>query len=231
VTAALQYWWQESMEQKTSCHILTADVVREGESQMVTLTLHKSEPSAFAQDSAGKSWMHTEKGAVIPSSAALIPNTWWHVTGIENFADILRDSLQAGPAGKLKAVYSFAGPQPSKVHGGQVVFEFCSSGMVTNLGKGDMSEVIPEGLIGFFDSSKGRQWLHHKNNVQLIKARVEYHTFCNFFSEVFTSLPKERKYSPELHTALANIAALVVPASDKQYVDDFDFDSPHKMPC
>ena len=74
-------------------------------------------------------------------------------------------------------------------------------------------------MIGYFDSAHKRQWVHHPRNLQLTYARVDYDTFCSFLSE---ALIGEHNYSPELHTALVNIAGLVVIPFDEQYVYDYD---------
>ena len=58
--------------------------------------------------------------------------------------------------------------------------------------------------------------------MQLTYARVDYDTFCTFLSEAFEKNPDEQRYSPELHTALVNIAGLVVIPFEEQYVYDYD---------
>ena len=212
---AVHYWWTHTLHQETDCPIIDADVLREGESLVVLFTLSKPEPSSFAQDSKGKSWIKLEDGNVINASTVEIPadRTWWHATTIELIGDIVRDSLQTGPDGTFKAVYSFADWKNCEAYGGQVMFAFRSDGMVTKLAKGcNTPEVIPKGVIGYFDSSKKRQWLHNPENIQLTYARVEFHTCCTFFSEAFANLADEHHYSPELHTALTNIVGLVVPS-------------------
>ena len=75
------------------------DVIREGDHQVVTLTLNKPMPTSFAQDSVGKLWMNNEDGSTINASHVAIPTdrTWWHGTNIEFIGAILRDSLQTGP--------------------------------------------------------------------------------------------------------------------------------------
>ena len=125
-------------------------------------------------------------------------------------------------------MYSFDAWEACSAYGGHVYFAFRSCGMVTKLTpRCSTPEVIPEGVIGYFDSAKKRQWLHHPRNLQLTYARVEYNTFCTFLSEAFVSLPDEDIYSPALHTALSQIAGLVVPSyedHDEQY--EYVYDGP-----
>ena len=178
---AVKFWWSQTLGETTPCPITSVDVLREGESQLVEMTLNKAPPSAIAQKSVKQCSIRTEDGCIINYSSAKIPDdrTWWHRTDITAFGDILRKSLQTGPAGTWKAVYSFKDLEDCNVYGGGVAFAFRSCGMVTKLTKGCSTPiVIPEGVIGFLDSNNKRQWLHHPNNVQLILARVEYNTFC-----------------------------------------------------
>ena len=213
---AVKWWWKHTLGQTTSCPIIKADVLREDNSQVVILTFSKPLPSAFAQDSVTKSWIRTTDGHVLNVSHTKIPKDrmWWHTTDFNNFKDIVRDSLQAEPEGKFKAVYSLDALEPCSIYGGRVSFAFRSDGMVTRLDP-RTPKVIPEGAIGFFDSSKNRQWLHHPKNVQLLFAYVEYDTFCTFLSDAFVKIPDEHPYTKRLHRALFKIAGLVVPS----YVD------------
>ena len=156
------------MQQQTECPITGVDVLREGDSQVVLLTLSKPPPSTFAQDSSKKSWIQVN-GAQINGSGVPIPDdrTWWHATHMEYFGEIVRDSLRAGPQGNYKGVYAFTGWETCAAYGGQVVFAFRSHGMVAKLGANcNVPEHVPEGVIGYFDSAKKRQWVHHPRNLQ-----------------------------------------------------------------
>ena len=106
---AVKYWWRHTLQQQTGCPITGVDVLREGDSQVVLLTLNKPLPSSLAQDSSTKSWMKTADGNKIYHSTAEIPEdrTWWHATHMQYFGDILRDSLCTGHQGTFKGVYSF----------------------------------------------------------------------------------------------------------------------------
>ena len=79
--------------------------------------------------------------------------TWWHATTIQKFGKILRESLQVGPDGRHKAVYSFESLELCRVYGGTVFFGFTSFGMVTRC-KSDTPKIIPEGVIVYLDSNK-----------------------------------------------------------------------------
>ena len=219
---AVKYWWRHTLQQETSCPITCVDVLRQGRSQVVLLTLSKPLPSSLAQVSSAKSWVQTADGTQINASSVEIPKDriWWHGTDMSNFGDILRDSLRTGPQGNFKGVYAFTGWESCSAYGGQVVFAFRSHGMVTKLRRNcGVPEHVPEGVIGYFDSAHKRQWVHHPRNLQLTYARVDYDTLCTFLSE---ALNGEHNYSPELHAALVNIAGLVVIPSDEQYVYDYD---------
>jgi hypothetical protein len=212
------------------------DVVRHDDTQVVLLTLKKPLPSSVAQDSVGKSWMAGgADGSHINSSTMSIPNdrTWWHGTTIDSFGGILRDSLQPSSTAKYKAVYSFTGWESCQAFGGHVYFAFRSFGMVTCLDKAlNVPREFPEGLIGFFNSTRKRQWLHHPANVQLTYARVEFNTLCTFLSETLANIPGEHSYSGDLHQALMNVAGLVVPTYDDEHKleHEYDFDGPHVLP-
>ena len=176
------------MRQEKDCPITAMDVLREGDSLVVLLTLSKPLPSRLAQDSSAKSSFRTEDGTQINGSSAEIPKdrTWWHATVMEYFGDILRDSLCTGHQGIFKGVYSFTSWEKCAAYGGQVVFGFRSHGMVTKLsGNCAVPEYIPEGVIGYFDSGDTRQWIHHPRNLQLMYARVDYATFCTLLSDAF----------------------------------------------
>jgi hypothetical protein len=111
-----------------------------------------------------------------------------------------------------------------------VLFAFRSYGMVTKLSqKCSVPDIVAEGVIGFFDSNKKRQWVHHPSNLQLTYARVEYDTFCTFLSEAFQNLTDEHHYSPELHRALCGVAGLVVPSLPEEYDYEYDYDGPHEL--
>ena len=118
------------MQQQTECPITGVDVLREGDSQVVLLTLNKPLPSSLAQDSSAKSWIQTADGTQINASSVEIPKdrTWWHATHIQHFGDIVRGSLCAGRQGNFKGVYSFTGWETCAAYGGQVVFAFRSYG-------------------------------------------------------------------------------------------------------
>ena len=225
---AVRYWWKHTMRQETKCPITAVDVLREGDSQVVLLTLNKHLPSSFALDSSTKSWFKTEDGAQINASTAEIPHDrmWWHVADIECFGDILRDSLCTGPQGTFKGVYSYTGWEKCAAYAGRVVFGFRSHGMVTKLsGNCAVPEYIPEGVIGYFDSGDTRQWIHHPRNLQLMYARVDYATFCTLLSDAFENITDAHRYSLALHEALVKIAGLVVIPFDEQY--EFDYEGPH----
>ena len=154
--------------------------------------MSKPLPSRLAQDSSAKSSFRTEDGTEINGSSAEIPKdrTWWHATVMENFGDILRDSLCTGHQGAFKGVYSYTSWEKCAAYGGQVVFGFRSQGMVAKLsGKCSVPQYIPEGLIGYLDSGGKRQWIHHPRNVQLTQARVEYDTLRTFFAEACEKIP------------------------------------------
>ena len=111
-----------------------------------------------------------------------------------------------------------------------MLFAFRSYGMVTKLSqKCSVPDIVAEGVIGFFDSNKKRQWVHHPSNLQLTYARVEYDTFCTFLSEAFQNLTDEHHYSPELHRALCGVAGLVVPSLSEEYDYEYDYDGPHEL--
>ena len=225
---AVRYWWKHTMQQETNCPITAVDVLREGDSLVVLLTLDKPLPSSLAQDSSGKCWFVTEDGTRINASTAAIPNDrmWWHVTQMANFGHILRDSLTPGPQGKFKGVYSFTGWETCPVYGGQASFVFRSEGMIAKLSENcRVPEYIPEGVIGYFDAGNKRQWVHHKNNLQLEYVRIEYDTFCTYLSSALAELHGEHRYSAELHNALVNIAGLVVSPFEGQY--EYDYDGPN----
>ena len=197
LTQAVKCWWKHTMRQEKDCPITAMDVLREGDSLVVLLTLSKPSPSRLAQDSSAKSSFRTEDGTEINGSSAEIPKdrTWWHATVMENFGDILRDSLSTGHQGTFKGVYSFTSWEKCAAYGGQVVFGFRSEGMVAKLsGKCSVPQYIPEGLIGYLDSSNKRQWIHHPRNVQLTQARVEYDTLRTFFAEACEKNPDEYRY-------------------------------------
>lgn len=88
---ALVYWWQHTMQQDTRCPITSADVLREGDSMVVSCTLQKGGATAVARDSVGKSWVKTPDGDTITASSVQIPGdrTWWHATNIDSFGAIL----------------------------------------------------------------------------------------------------------------------------------------------
>ena len=225
---AVRYWWKHTMKQETDCPITAVDVLREGDSQVVLLTLNKPLPSSFALDSSAKSWFTTEDGTQINVSTAEIPQDrmWWHPADIECFGDILRDSLCTGPQGTFKGVYSYTGWEKCPAYAGRVVFGFRSEGMVTKLSaKCDVPEYIPEGVTGYFDSGDTRQWIHHPRNLQLMYARVDYATFCTLLSDAFENITDEHRYSLALHEALVKIAGLVVIPFDEQH--EFDYDGPY----
>ena len=194
---AVKCWWRHTMQQETDCPITAMDVLREGNSLVVLLTLSKDLPSRLAQDSSAKSSFTTEDGTQINGSTAEIPHdrTWWHGTVMECFGDILRDSLCTGHQGTWKGVYSFTSWEKCVAYGGQVYFGFRSEGMVTRLsGKCSVPEYIPEGVIGYFDSCNKRQWIHHPRNVQLTQARVDYDTLRTFFAEAYEKNPDGYRY-------------------------------------
>ena len=225
---AVQYWWRHMLQQETDCPVTGVDVLREGDSLVVLLTLSKPLPSSLAQDSSAKYWLITGDGTQINASTVAIPEDrmWWHATQMADFGDILRDSLRAGHQGNFKGVYSFTDWEKCAAYGGQVVFAFRSDGMIAKLSKDCcVPKHIPEGVIGYFDSAGKRQWVHHPRNLQLKYARVEFHTFCTYFSEAFEKLHGEHHYSPELHTALVNIAGLVESPSNGQC--EYDYDGPY----
>jgi len=228
---ALKYWWTETLKQQTPCPIEGVDVERRGDSQVVILTFAKSSPSSLAQDCAGKSWIHNDDGAVIKGSTVEIPKnrTWYHDTHMKSFTEILTSSLQAGPEGTFKGVYSVGKMENCEACGDRFMVSFKSYGMVAKLTRGCTTpKTIPEGIIGYFDSGTKRQWIHHPRNLQLMYAELEYCTFCLFFAEAFANIPGELKYSPKLHTALVQIAGLVVPAYEKQ--NEYDYAGPHGAP-
>ena len=99
------------LQQEADCPITDMAVLREGDSQVVLLTLNKPMPSSLAQDCSTKSWMQTADGAQINGSSVAIPKdrTWWHATHIQHLEDILRDFLKTGHQGNFKGVYSFTG--------------------------------------------------------------------------------------------------------------------------
>ena len=225
---AVQYWWMHTLQQETDCPVTGVDVLREGDSLVVLLTLDKPLPSSLAQDSSGKCWFVTEDGTQINASTAAIPNDrmWWHATQMANFGDILRDSLLPGHQGKFKGVYSFPGWETCPAYAGRASFAFRSEGMIAKLsGNCRVPEYIPEGVIGYFDAGNKRQWVHHKNNLQLKYVRIEYDTFCRYLSSALPVLPGEHPYSAELHNALVNIAGLVVRPFERQ--DEYDYDGPN----
>ena len=96
----------------------------------VLLTLCKPLPSAKAQYCVEKSWMQFD-GKTVEASTAQLPagRQWWHGTEIGNLFPIIKDSLQTGPQGNFKGVYSFAGQSDSRVYGGHVYFAFRSCAM------------------------------------------------------------------------------------------------------
>ena len=224
---AVQYWWRHTLQQETDCPVTGVDVLREGDSLVVLLTLDKPLPSSLAQDSSGKCWFVTEDGTRINASTAAIPNDrmWWHVTQMANFGHILRDSLTPGPQGKFKGVYSSTGWETCPAYGGQASFAFHSEGMIAKLSENcRVPEYIPEGVIGYFDAGNKRQWVHNENNLQLKYARIEYDTFCKYLSSALAELHGEHPYSARLHNALVNIAGLVVRPFEWQ--DEYDYDGP-----
>jgi hypothetical protein len=214
---AIKQWWAQALQQTSPCPVTEIDVVRHDDTHMLLLTLEKPLPSSAAQDCVGKSEMACGiDGTRINSSSAAIPEdrTWWHGTDLASFGGILRDSLQARLAGSHKAIYSFTRWETCAAYGGNVYFGFRSFGMVTRL-TSKVPEEIPEGLIGYFDSNKKRQWLHHPANVQLTYARVEYDTFCTFLSEALATF--QDKQPEGVHQALLNVAGLVVPTYDDKH--------------
>lgn len=231
---ALKHWWKVKMLQALQIFpIDDLDVLREGDSLVVLLTLNKSGGSSVARDSVGKSSMQTPNGDVIYASTVKIPEdrTWWHATDIGAFGGILINSLQTGPDGNFKGVYSFTEWATCAAYGGQVHFAFRSYGMVTHLtSKCSVPEILPEGLIGYFDSNKKRQWLHHPKNIELTYARVEYHTFCTFLAEAFMEAPGIHRYSPDLHKALFGVAGLSVPSIPEENDYEYDYEGPHQQP-
>ena len=177
---AVQHWWKHTLQQGGPCPITAVDVVPEGESLVVKLTLNKPMPSEDIQNCVGKGSMTTEDGTTLHCSGAAIPpdRTWWHGTQLDNFGSIVRDSLKVGPQGRCKAVYSFANHEHCSVYG-RVCFGFKSYGMVTKFKNSNSTpETIPTGVIGYLDSGGKRQWLHHPENLQLTTARVEYPAAC-----------------------------------------------------
>ena len=219
------------MGQETKCPVTKVKVVKEGESQVVILTLTKALPSSCALDSVTKSWIQ-EAGSTLNVSTVAIPKdrTWWHGARLEDFGDIVRDSLQVGTDGKCQGVYSFAGPPPPLVYQGHVFFSFTSSGMVHRLvPDSPCGPVIPEGAIGFFESAKGRQWVHHPKNIKLTGARLEFLSFCDYLAVAFEKVGGVHPYSPQLHQALTDIVGLKAPSYD---ADDqayrYDFEGPHE---
>ena len=230
---ALKTWWGHILGQNTASPIAEVTVVRQGETQVVQLKLNKPLPSSFVQDSAHKSWMPAGGGAPINYSSMETPpnRTWWHGAEIESFDYIVRHSLQAETRGKYKAVYSFANLQDSPVYGGHVLYAFKSFGMVTKLTKGcSTPKTIPEGVIGFFESAKGRQWLHHPNNIQLCGARVEFNTFCTYLTEAFAKTTGAHPYTPQLHRALTDIVDLKVPVYEEdEQAYSYDLEGPHEV--
>ena len=193
---ALQYWWH-TLRQDTDCPITDATVLRNGATQVVHVALNKALPRSDIQDSDGASWKRIEgmpdDNCIIQKSDIQIPEgrTWWHRAPIGTFGKIVQDSLTAGSEGMYKAVYSVEHYETCA--GGYVYYAFESWGMRTKLTT-DCStpKVIPQGVIGYFDSAKGRQWLHHPDNIKLRSAYIEYPAACGksrhrvsrqFFSE------------------------------------------------
>ena len=91
----------------------------------------------------------------------------------------------------------------------------------------DESGLHPGGRRGGGGPCKSTCFNVKKNSLQLTYARVDYDTFCTFLSEEFEKIPEHGNYSPELHTALVNIAGLVVIPFDEQYV--YDYDGPFEL--
>jgi hypothetical protein len=214
---AVKYWWKEALKQQTPCPITGMDVLQKGDSQVVFLTLTKSSPSQHAQDCATKHSITNDDDEELFRSGVEIPKIWYHASHMQVFAKILIESLQTGPDGAFKGVYSFADEAECEVYGGKLIFSFESQGMVTRLRSNkpktipEEPKTIPEGVIGFFDSSGKRQWVHHPKNLQLKDARVEYGTFLAFLSEELANIPNEHHFSPELHEGVAKVPGLVVP--------------------
>ncbi len=143
----------------------------------------------------------------------------------------MKDSLPTGPDGTFKGVYSFADWVNTKVYGGHVYFAFRSMGMVTKLSPScNVPQVVPEGVIGYFDSAKKRQWVHHPANIQLIHARVEYNTLCALLAESLTQIEDQLPYTVPLHQALTGIAELTIPryAAEDPEMYEYDYEGPHE---
>ena len=83
---ALRYWWTKVMKFNASCFpVVCVDVIREGDHQIVLLSLKGPEPSALSQSNDSQSCLDFGQGAVHYSSKAR-PDVWWRSTGIEAFS-------------------------------------------------------------------------------------------------------------------------------------------------
>lgn len=228
---ALRYWWTKVMKFNASCFpVVGVDVIREGDHQIVLLSLKGPEPSALSQSNDSQSCLDFGQGAVHYSSKAR-PDVWWHSTGIEAFPGVLANGLNKGSRGTYKALYAFADRGLGVAYGRAVLFGFRAKGMAVNLSNTSAIPLdLPEGLIGFFESNKKVQWLFHPAGIQLVYARVDFDTFCSFLGETL-STPNLgwRPYTKEYHIAIFGLAGLQVPqlveGEDDPYA--YDYDGPH----
>ena len=228
---ALRYWWTKVMKFNASCFpVVGVDVIREGDHQIVLLSLKCPEPSALSQSNDSQSCLNFGQGAVHASTKAR-PDVWWHSTGIEAFPGVLANGLNKGSRGTYKAVYAFADIGLGVAYGRAVLFGFRAKGMAVNVSNTSAIPFdLPEGLIGFFESCKKVQWLFNPAGIQLVYARLDFATFCSFLGETL-STPNLgwRPYTKEYHIAIFGLAGLQVPQLGEDEDDPYayDYDGPH----
>jgi len=129
---ALRYWWTKVMDLDAKFFpIGGVDVIREGDHQIVLLTMTCPEPSALSKSNDAASCLNFENG-VVNSSTKARPELWWHTTGIEALAGVLQNGLRPGDRGNYKAVYAFADKGLGVAYGGTVLFGFRAKGMAVN---------------------------------------------------------------------------------------------------